>query len=245
VDAARLGRSFVVLRQRLGWRQSDLATRAKVSQSAVSRVERGRTDAISIAALSALATSLGARLDVRLTWQGENLDRLLDAGHAAAVERLVGILQGAGWDVLAEVSFSIYGERGSIDVFARHRQSGALLVVEVKSVFPDLQAMLVALDRKTRLAGRIAAERGWPTAPVSTLLVVVDATTARRRVREHEATLGSVLPDRGREITRWLRNPGSRVLRGLLFLPPSHHATVRRRVRRRRTVAPRPRAAAA
>jgi Holliday junction resolvase-like predicted endonuclease len=56
-------------------------------------------------------------------------------------------LDAAGWTVLTEVSFAVLGERGSIDVFARHAATGALLAVEVKTVVPDWQGMLAAIDR--------------------------------------------------------------------------------------------------
>src|SRR5436190_2162352 len=142
----RFGRGLRVLRRRRGWRQADLALRAGISQSAVSRAELGRVGGLSVSALKTLADALGAQLDVRLRWQGEGLDRLLDREHAALVEQFVRRLRQHQWEVAPEASFSIFGERGSVDVLAAHRPTGALLVVEVKSVIPDVQAMLVALD---------------------------------------------------------------------------------------------------
>jgi transcriptional regulator with XRE-family HTH domain len=235
VDVVRVGLSLRALRHRLGWRQADLAKRAKVSQSAVSRAERGRIAGLSVAALERLVTSLGGHLDVRVLYQGERLDRLLDTAHAAAVERVVRMLTANGWEALAEVSFAIYGERGSIDVFARHLATGRLLVIEVKTVVPDMQSMLVALDRKSRLAVRIATERGWAAGPVSVLLVVIDSSTARRRIAEHASTLETKLPVRGRAVRQWLEDPraASGPLRGVWFLPPMRHATVRKRIRMR------------
>lgn len=70
-------------------------------------------------------------------------------------------LQSAGWEVIPEVTFQVRGERGSIDVLSRHG-NGAMLVIEVKSVVPDIQALLSSLDRKVRLAAEIGRERGWP-----------------------------------------------------------------------------------
>ena len=40
-----------------------------------------------------------------------------------------------------EVSFSVYGERGSIDILAFHASTGSLLVIEIKSVVPDMQSI--------------------------------------------------------------------------------------------------------
>src|SRR5436190_23974265 len=101
---------------------------------------------------------------------------------------------------------------------------------EVKSVIPDVQTMLVALDRKTRLAPAIAKDRGWPSTTVSKLLIVREARTARRRLAQHDATFRLVLPIRGRSIEAWLRRPRG-VLAGLLFLSPTSHPGGGRRTR--------------
>ena len=168
----------------------------------------------------------------RLTWQGEGLDRLLDADHAAIVEQVVRILHDAGWLVATEVSFSIFGERGSIDVLAFHAATRVLLVVEVKSIVPDVQATLVTLDRKERLALRIARERNWDAVAVAKLLVVRDDRTARRRVDQHASTFGNAFPDRIARIRAWLRAPDPRrPLSGLWFLSGESQAVAKQRVR--------------
>ncbi len=232
MDAIRFGRGIRALRHRRGWRQSDLAGVAGVTRSAVSRVELGRADRLTVRTLDAIALAAGARVDVRLDWNGEALDRLLDSVHARLVEAVLARLAQAGWESSPEVSFSIYGERGSVDVFAVHRPTGSLLVVEVKSVVPDLQAMLTALDRKARLAGTIAAGRGWPASSISRLLVIADNRTARRRVATFEATLGRAFPVRGWAVDRWLRAPDGRAVAGLRFLTDDHHEGTRHRVAR-------------
>src|SRR3954469_23861250 len=90
------------------------------------------------------------QIDVRVRWHGADLDRLLDEGHARLTDHVVQRLRAAAWDCLVEATFSIDGERGSIDILATHESSGHVLVVEVKTVVPDMQAMLAAIDRKTR-----------------------------------------------------------------------------------------------
>ena len=56
----------------------------------------------------------------------------------------------------------------------------------MKSVVPDVQATLVTLDRKERLAKEIARERGWEAVAVACLLVIGDNRTARRRIESHK-----------------------------------------------------------
>lgn len=158
MDTVRFGRQVRALRRRRGWRQVDLARSARTSRTSISRVELGHADEVTVRALNAIAGALSARLDLRLSWNGEGLDRLLDADHAALVEEVARALRALEWSVKVEVSFNIRGERGSIDVLAFHPGTGVVLVVEVKSVVPDVQATLHVLDRKSRLALEIARE---------------------------------------------------------------------------------------
>src|SRR6266566_7342724 len=148
MDAIRFGRQFRALRLRKGLRQEDVGRIAKLSRPLISRIDRGRIDNIQLGQLERAAAALGATLDLRLRWNGEQLDRLLDEAHARLVELVVSSLRETSWKVSVEVSFSVWGERGSIDVFAFHPPTGIVLVVEIKSVVPDSQQMLHALDRK-------------------------------------------------------------------------------------------------
>ncbi len=115
------------------------------------------------------------------------------------------LLSDADWLSATEVSFNIDRERGSIDILAFHPSTGALLVVEVKSVVPDLQSMLHGIDRKARVARQVARERGWEVTSVSRLLILPDDRTSRRRVETHAATFDAALPARTVEVKRWLR----------------------------------------
>ena len=137
MDAVRLGSSLRALRLRANLRQSDLAAQARVPREVISEVERGRTSRVGLDDLRHLATALGADLDVRIRWRGEQLDRLLDEAHAATVAATLARLGRMGWETIVEASFSIWGERGSIDILAWHEPSLTLLVIEVKSTIPD------------------------------------------------------------------------------------------------------------
>lgn len=203
---------------RRGWRQEDLAGAAGVSRSQVGRIERGESDNMPVGALDRVAGALGARVEVRLLWQGEGLDRLLDEAHARLVEWVVRRLQALGWVVAVEVSFARNGERGSIDVLAFHPGRRALLVIEVKSVTPDMQAMLGGLDRKARLGPAIARERGWDPVMIGRALVLGDTRTNRRRLEGHGATIRAVLPAGTREMTRWVTDPVAPAPAGVWFV---------------------------
>ena len=236
VNPVSFGRAIRALRRRRGWTQEVLGEKSGTSQSAVSRCEGGKADTLTWRTIVRIAEALGARASVTAYWQGEDLDRLLDAAHAGLVDQVVQILTDAEWEVVPEATFSTYGERGSIDVLAYHPPTGALLVIEVKSTVPDMQGMLSTLDRKVRLAPRIAAERGWMPSSVSRLLVIGEDRTSRRRLHDHAATVNQLMPLRTVAMRRWLRAPSGPV-GGVLFLTPSQSTPARRRVRR---VAPDP-----
>jgi hypothetical protein len=175
-----------------------------------------------------VVTALGGYLAIRIQYHGEGLDRLRDRRHAALVDQLVARLRDEGWEVATEVSFNVFGERGSIDILAFEPRSGALLVIEVKTVVPDIGGMLATLDRKVRLAIELANARGWRVRTVGRLLVLPEVRTARRRIDEHEATFRNAFPARNVEVNRWLRAP-SGPLAGLLFLPFAREAGTRRK----------------
>jgi transcriptional regulator with XRE-family HTH domain len=229
MDVARFGLGMRALRRRRGWTQQRLADAVRVSRGVVGRIERGRADRVPLHVLVRVATALGGTVTVRLLWQGEGLDRLLDSAHADLTELMLTRLRSLRWEVATEASFNIRGERGTIDILAFHPPTGSLLVIEIKSVVPDLQAMLGILDRKARLAADIARDQGWLVRSVSRLLVLPDDRTARRRVQQHAATFDAALPRRTVAVRRWLAAPAGR-LAGVLFVPNDQQASARHRV---------------
>lgn len=230
-----IGRTIRALRHRRGLRQSDLARQASVARSVLSDLEAGRLDGHALGALGRVVGAAGGMLRIDVLVPGGDLSRLLDADHAAMQNAWKGALERFGWQVEAEVTFNHCGERGSIDLLAWHSARRVLLVGEVKSALVDLQALLASIDRKCRVARILAAERGWAPAmdPVPSLLVV-EGTTARRRIAEH-AALFARFSVRGPAARQWLREPATAVSGLLSFtqLPPARLGDRRRGGRRR------------
>lgn len=233
MDPVRFGLAIRALRRQRRWLQAELARRAGVSQAAISRIERGGVDRLAVHTIAQVVGALGARLSIRILAHGEDLDRLLDGRHAEIVEEIARMLRALAWVVVPEATFSVYGERGSIDLLAFHPATGALLVIEVKSTVPDVQATLAGIDRKARLAEQIARSRGWTVRSVSRWLVLPGDTTTRRRIQTHSATFTAALPLGTIELRRWAASPSGPVS-GILFVPPSPQATARHRIRTRR-----------
>jgi transcriptional regulator with XRE-family HTH domain len=218
VDRFRFGLAVRALRRRRGWRQCDLGARVGLSPATISRIETGRIGRIAVDDLAAVTSELGGRFGLDVWWRGAAIDRLIDERHATLVDATVRWLARAGWTAEVEVSFSIAGERGSIDVLGRKEPAGALIVVEVKTSLANVNEPLLGLDRKARLAPRIARERGWASTSVGRLLVVPDGTTSRTQVERHASSLRTALPADRRTVLAWLAAPIGPAPRGIVFL---------------------------
>ncbi len=208
MDEQRLGAGLRALRVHARRTQLEVAAAANISRGTVSRIERGHLREVSVSAVVAVAAALDAQVDLGLRWHGGQLDRLLDARHAALQREVMRRLSRApGWMASPEVSFSVYGERGSVDVLAWHASRGAVLVIEIKSRIVDLQDLLRTMDQRRRLAPAIARGRGWPARAVSTWVVIEDTDANRRRARSHAELLAGSFPATGRMIRTWLPDP--------------------------------------
>jgi transcriptional regulator with XRE-family HTH domain len=227
MDAPRIGRIVRAVRTRLRLRQVDVAKRAGVSPSVVARIEQGRLLDVSLRSLLAVCDALDIRLDLVAWWRGGELDRMLNAKHAALAESATAfLLAEPGWEVRAEVSFNIDGERGVVDLVAWHAASRTVLLIELKTDIVDVGEHIGTFDRKRRLAGRIAAQLGWRAEHAGCVLIVREGTTNRRRVEQHGLTLRSSLPDDGRRFRSWLRAPAGR-LAAIAFLSDHHPSALR------------------
>ncbi|HEX5589795.1 MAG TPA: helix-turn-helix transcriptional regulator, partial [Candidatus Limnocylindrales bacterium] len=174
MNAVRFGLSIRALRRRKGWRQLDLARRAGTSQQTVSRMERGDAETATLASIHRVAAALEAQIDLAVRWRGGLLDRVLDERHARLVGSIAGRLATWGFDVVPEVSYAEYGERGSIDLLAVDRGSRLLVVVEAKTELTSIEATLRKHDEKVRLAPVVAQRRlglggPWRAIPVLVL----------------------------------------------------------------------------
>jgi transcriptional regulator with XRE-family HTH domain len=230
MDDLAVGRLLRTVRVRRGWRQEDLARAAGVSRQTVSRVELGRLDGVPLGSLRRVFTAVDVRVSIAPRGVGAELPRLADAHHAAMHEDMARLFVAFDeWVAVPEVTFSVYGERGSIDILAWHERSRSLLVIELKTELADLQETVSTLDRKVRLATKIARERGWEPASVSTWLVIADGRHNRRSVDRHVAFLRSRFPADGHAVMRWLRRPVSRV-EALSFLSSARSTSTGQRL---------------
>jgi len=227
MDDLRLGALLRAVRTRRGLRQRDVADIAHVSHAAVSLVERGHCQTLSLAAIRRIGAAVDVRVEVVGRWRGGDADRLLSRAHSMLAEDVASaILVRPGWEVVPEVSFSIFGERGVIDQLAWHPATGTLLVIELKTQLVDVNEMLGTLDRKQRLARSIANDRAWTPVRVAAWVILTDTSTNRRHARDHASLLRARLPSDGRGLRALLRNPGG-APSGLAFWANSNARSTR------------------
>jgi transcriptional regulator with XRE-family HTH domain len=247
MDDLHLGLALRAVRIRRRLRQCDLAAQGGVSASLVSRLEHGDLDRVSLRTVRRVAAKLGVSLEMVVRSAGGELDRVVNARHAALGESVAAwIARQPGWIVAAEVSFAIYGERGLIDLLVWHESTGSLVLIELKTAIVDVNELIGTLDRKRRLAARIAAGRGWAARSVSAWLIVANSSTNRRRIADHRILLTSGLPRDGRSLAPLFLRPERGPESGIAFwsiLPGvrvSHPIAALERVVKRRKAASAP-----
>lgn len=206
------------MRRRKGWAQRKVAALLGISQSELSRRERGSLENCSVAEVERWGAVLGAHLSLEIRFDGER--PLRDARHARLQTWLVGLLTRHGWTVLVEHSFNQYGDRGRIDVLAHHPIARVIVVAEIKTSIDDVGDVLGRLDVKRRVAPILAREQRWSTGEVVPMLLVLEQRTNRRRVADH-ASVFSSFPMRAQPAAAWLRRPRGPLPPGIvLFARP-------------------------
>jgi len=237
VDDRTAGLVLRALRRRRAWRQLDLAAKAGVSQSTISRAERGWLGDLSLATVRRLFAALEAGVQLVPRWKGAELERLLDEDHSVVVDAVAGRLEAVGWTVELEVTYSEFGEHGSIDVLGLRPAERAIAVLEVKTDIGSSEVVGRKLDEKARLAPIIVERRyGWKPASVGRFLIMPESMRLRRLVAGHPA-IARMFPIDALHVRRWLRQPNG-VRAGLWFLSDIDPRTVgearggmRRRIR--------------
>lgn len=214
MERRTVARSLRAVRRRKGWSQRRLASQLEISQSELSRRERGSLENCSVAEVERWGVALGAHISLEVHIDGER--PLTDAHHARLQNWLAAMLRQHGWSVLVEHSFNHYGERGRIDVLAYHPIDRVLLIVEVKTRIDDVGDVLGRLDVKRRVAPILAPEHQWQPSAVVPMLLILEQRTNRRRVANHGSVFAGY-PMRAQAATAWLRRPRGPAPAGILL----------------------------
>lgn len=236
MEDLRFGTTIRVARVKRRWRQQDLCDKAGVSRATLWRAERGHVEEMTLGAIRRICEPLEIRVELQPRGRGADLDRMVNARHSTLHESVARALARDFplWVMGHEVSFSIWGERGVIDLLLWHPGRRALLIIELKTEIVDTGDLLSTMDRRRRLAREIAAERGWDPLTVSSWIVVSPSRTNERRIAEHRSVLRSAYPADSRQVRRWLRDPVSTIAALSIWSEPASAPSAPiRRVRRR------------
>lgn len=196
-----LGIAVLELRKAIGWTQKELGARADLSQSEVSRVEHGLLVDLSLERAEQILSAMGARLvlSVDAPFLGDR-ERQRDPAHARCSAHVASRLRRAGWEVETEVEIGGDRSRGWIDILAFHRESGLLLVIEIKTEIRDLGAIERSLNWYERESMGASRRLGWqPRRRVGCLLLLAtDANEARAAANREPLFVG--FPGRARDL---------------------------------------------
>jgi hypothetical protein len=220
--------------------QADIAAHTRVSASSISRLEGGAASEMTLRAIRTIAAAYGVRVDVIARWRGGDLDRLLSAHHSAMHESVSRWLaRFPGWIFVPEATFSFGRETGIVDVLGWHPATRTTVVLELKTRIIDVNELIGVMDRRRRLASRMALERGWlrphghadrqvaadgtrPRADeprIVTWVLVADGATNRRRVAAHTDVLRRAFPAGHCDLRALLQDP-ARI--GRRVVAPAH-----------------------
>jgi transcriptional regulator with XRE-family HTH domain len=204
--AARVGVAIWEERVRRQWTTRDVASRARVSAATISNVEAGRRS--SLAVYARLAEALGLSLDVTLEARrrGRSRERT-DLVHAAMGDIEAGWLHALGYDVAIDHPCQHYQFAGRADVLAWTLEPPALLHIENRTRFPDLQEAAGSYNAKRQYLAKVVAGQLGVARFASQTHVMVGLWSAEviHSLRLRSATFQAIGPDSRERLDAWLK----------------------------------------
>jgi transcriptional regulator with XRE-family HTH domain len=199
-----LGREIRLQRLRRGWTLRRLGEASRLAPSTVHGLELGRTG--SVATYARIVAALDLHLQVDLGAAARPPTRpTTDTVHAAMGELEAVRLRGFELEVAIDEPYQYFQFAGRADVVAWDERRRALLHIENRTQFPDLQAAAGAFNAKRAYLGRALAERlgvgRW--ASETHVMVVLWSAEVLHAMRLHEASFRSLCPDPPDAFAAW------------------------------------------
>ncbi len=203
-----IAREILGMREALGWSQAELAAKAGVSQSTISRVEHALASEITIDKIQDIFEAMGGRIEFELR-PPLLVDggRQRDAAHARCLAHVRGRLERTGWIVEREVEVVDGRARGWIDLAAFHPTTESLLIQEIKTELADFGAAERQLGFYERVGMNAAARFGWRARSTVGCLLVLATEANEVRLRENRDSLARSFPLRAGELRQIIEHP--------------------------------------
>jgi transcriptional regulator with XRE-family HTH domain len=203
--AVAIGAALRDERRRRQWTLRDVAVRARVAQGTVSGVEAGRR--ASLETYVRLAVALGMTFDVSIASRRRRPTRpATDLVHAAMAEFAARSLGQHDYHIDIDYPYQHYQFAGRADVLAWTTKPAALLHIENRTRFPDLQETAGSYNAKrhylaTSLARRLGIRRIESETHV---MIGLWSAEVLRALRLRRATFRALCPDPAGRLEAWL-----------------------------------------
>jgi transcriptional regulator with XRE-family HTH domain len=221
--ATTIGTVLLNERRRRRWTARDLAARARVSRATVTNVEAGRRASLDVYAR--LAEALRLPLEIRVDDQRHRrLPSGTDLVHAAMGEIEARWLHELGYEVAIDHPYQHYQFAGRADVLAWTLEPHALLHIENRTRFPDLQEAAGSYNAKRQYLAKVVAGQLGIAHFASETHVLVGLWSAEviHSIRLRSATFHALGPDSRERLDAWLRGdpPAAGTSSSVVLLDP-------------------------
>ena len=199
-----------------------------MAPSSLHAIEHGRPATLQTYAAIAAALSLDLRLDLVDPRRRAASARAEDPVHAAMGELIAGRLNGYGRPVAIDEPYQHFQFSGRADVMSWDLERRALIHVENRTRFPNLQDAIGSYNAKRRYLPATMAERlrlrgGW--ASVTNVMVGLWSSEVLHVTRLRRVTFRSICPDPASDFLSWWSGsapaPGPSTSTFVLFDPTS------------------------
>lgn len=203
--ASDLGREVHEERARRSWTLRMLAHKAHLSTSTLHGIETGATASLDAYVRISLAFGWTPQFLLQ-TPRGQATSRDADPVHAAMGEIEAAHFRGLGFEVALDEPYQHYQFAGRADLVAVDRERQALLHIENRSRFPDIQAFLGSWNAKRAyladdLARRLAIERSWRS--IDHVVVALWSSEVLHTLRLRTETFRAACPDDAEAFGGW------------------------------------------
>jgi hypothetical protein len=204
--AGHVGITIADARRSRNWPLRELARRANVSVATIHAVEHGSPASLEVYAAIAIALGLEPRFDLVDPRKRATTVRAEDPVHSAMGEVIAARMAGHGFTVAIDEPYQHYQFAGRADVLAWDVDRRALLHVENRTRFPNVQDAIGSYNAKRAYLPRVLAERlelrgGFTT--ITNVIAGLWSGEVIHAARIRTATFQSVCPDDPSAFAAW------------------------------------------